>query len=126
MSDPVAYRTVLKCVKSLEVALKYCDRDTVDFLYQEGLITVALHDEVLSPRSPWTALQKAEELVAGIKGNVKLSAQSFQTLLKHLRQSGKHYEEIVKILDDEYSRQQLTGTLCRCTVQSFEHSYIIQ
>ena len=108
------YRTVVNCAKPLGIALRSLDQDIVHFLQQEGFITEEVHDEVLKPRSVWTDHQKAGELVTGIRNRVELSAQNYHTLLNHLRQSGKHYRSIVKILDKEYSRQ---GQTCEWLVK---------
>ena len=79
------------------------------FLHREGFITNEVHDEVLKARSMWTDHQKAGELVTGIRNKVEVSAQNYHTFLNHLRQSGKQYESVVNILDEEYSRLRLAG-----------------
>ena len=105
MAESPEYRTVVSCIKQLETALFRSDRDVVHFLNQEGFITQEVHDDVLNPRSMLTDHQKAGELVSWIRMKVELSAQNYHALVKHLGQSGKHYESIVDILDNEYSRQ---------------------
>ena len=105
MTDP-EYRTVVSCTKELETALLRSDRDIIHFLNQEGFITQEVHDDILNPRSMLTDHQKTGELVTRIRNKVELRAQNYHILVKHLGQRGKYYESIVKILDEEYSRQQ--------------------
>ena len=59
----------------------------------------------------WTEHQKAGALVTGIRNKVQLNPQGYHTLLKYLRarKRKKYYESIVKILDEEYSRQKQEG-----------------
>ena len=106
MAQSREYKTVVSCSKPLETSLRAIDRGIVHFLHQEGFITQEVHDDVLNPRSILTSHQKAGVLVTAIRDKVELSAKSFHAFLDHLRQSGKHYEAIVSILDKEYSMQE--------------------
>ena len=102
------YRTIVQCTTQLEVALRSCDGVIVHFLNQEGFITEEVHDEVLNPRL-LNDYQKATKLVTGVRNKVFLRAQSYHTFLNYLCRRGNHYGSIVKILDEEYNRQLLTG-----------------
>ena len=93
-----------RCIKPLEIALRAFDAEVVHFLHQEGFITQEVHDDVLSPRSMLNGHQKSRELVTGIRNKVELSAQSYHTLVHHLRQSGKQHANLVGILDREYNQ----------------------
>ena len=95
-------------MEQLETALR-SDRQIVHFLYREGFIHQNLRDDVMNPRSMLDEHEKAGVLVTRIMDRVKLSAHNYHTLLEHLRQRGKSYESIVKILNREYNRQQQTG-----------------
>lgn len=106
MSESCEYRTVATCIKQLEVAFRSIDRDLVHFLHQEGFITQAVHDEVLNPTSMWTIYHKTGQLVTGIRNKVELRVESYRTLLKYLRERGKHYEGIVNILDEAYKQEE--------------------
>ena len=101
----------MSCITSMETALRQEDSDIVHFLYQEGFVTQQVHDEVLDPKSMLNRHQKAGILVTAIKNHVELDAEKYHILVNHLRQSGKRHESIVKILDEEYSRQGQAGNL---------------
>ena len=109
MSESSEFRTVTNCTEELEVAFLKCDRNIIHFLYKEGFITQEMHQDILDTKSSKTDSEKSGELIAGIRNRVKLSVQSYHTLLQHLRQKGKYYESIVNILDEEYSRQHRIG-----------------
>lgn len=105
MSESREYKTIVNCTKKLETAFRSLDRDIVHYLFCEGFITQEERDEVLEVRSMLSSYQKAERLVTSIRRNVELNPQNFQTILNHLRRSGKYYESIVNILDEEYQGQ---------------------
>ena len=106
MAESQEYRTIVSCARQLKIFLGAVDRDIVLFLHQEGFITEEVYHEVLNPKSMLNNHQKAENLWTGIRNSVELSAQSFHTLMNHLRQGGKQYEHIVRILAEDYSRQE--------------------
>ena len=101
----------MSCTESLEIAIRSTDSNIVHFLHREGFITLEEHDDILNPKSMLNEHQKARALVTGIRNKVQLSPQGYHTLLKylHVRKRKKYYESIVKILDEEYSRQEQTG-----------------
>ena len=100
------YRTIVSCTQLLETAFKPPDRNIVHFLHREGFVTQEVHDDVLNPRSILNDHQKAGELVAGIRSQVKLSAKKYHKLINFLRDTGKQCESIVEILDKEYKQQE--------------------
>ena len=111
MSDTIELRTLQKCMPQLEMALKRPERSLVFFLEIEGFIGQECCDEVLSPKSLWSAEEKAGELVKRIRDRVSEDSTSYQQLLEHLRRKGALYGPIVKKLDEEYSEQERKGAL---------------
>ena len=95
------------CSGPLETALKG-DRDVVYYLNKEGFISDDMCDQVLNPRSLWTADEKAGQLVTKIRDRVKLSAQEYHKLVGHLSQNMRQYGSIVDTLNTEYCK--LGGT----------------
>ena len=110
------FLTVVHCSCSLETALKD-DRDIVYYLQREGFITADMCDQVLNPRSLWTAAEKAGQLVAKIRDRVK--HREYHKLVSHFSQNWRQYGNIVDILNTDYSRLGGTGKhqlLVRCSI----------
>lgn len=107
MNDTAELMSVKNCIQKLETALKGVDRDLVHFLNQEGFLTGDVHDEILKPVSMLTEVQKAGELVSFIKNRVGQDAKSYHTLVAWLKEH-RHYQPIVKVLEDEYRKHQQT------------------
>ena len=123
MSDTIELKTVQKCMPLLELALKTPERPLVFFLETEGFIGQECCDEVLSPRSTWSVVEKAGELVKRIRDRISEDSTSYQKLLKYLRSKEALYAPIVKRLDEEYSEQERKGTYSLC--MSCTYAYCI-
>ena len=95
--------TLINCTGHLETAMQ-SDRELAHFLNREGFITDEVYTEVSRATSMQTPLEKAGTLVACIKDKVKLNPKRYHTLVCHLRQNKRKYEDIVSILDEEYKR----------------------
>ena len=113
MEDSIEFKTMKRCTKWMETALKGLDRNMVDFLYQNGFITEDDYEEVLNPVTIMRPIDKACNLVKGIKNRVKQDKRSYFVLVGGLIQGGALYQPIVNILSEEYQRQQQTGE-CMC------------
>ena len=105
MAESAEYRTIVSCTKQLETTFRSIDRDLVHSLHCEGFITQEVRDDVLNPRSMLNDHQKAGQVVTGIRNKVEQSANSYYMLLNNFCRSGKQYEGIMSILDEEYKRQ---------------------
>ena len=103
MAETTEFLTLINCTGKLEIALQ-SDRELAQFLNSEGFITDEVYTDVSSATSMQTPLQKAGTLVACIKNKVKLNPKRYHTLVRHLRQNKRKYEDIVSILDEEYKR----------------------
>ena len=88
-----------KCTVALEAALKGKERNMMDFLYHNGLIT-----DDSSVKTSLGVADKVHELVDEIKNRVKQDKGGYFVLLGCLTQGGPQYLPLVNILTEEYNR----------------------
>jgi hypothetical protein len=103
MSDSPEFRTLKECTSQLETALKRIDGDLVHFLNRKAFIDDDVEDRALDPVTLLTEAQKARDLVKGIKQLVKMDPPSYHVLLGRLKEGGKYYEPIVRILEKQFA-----------------------
>ena len=103
MAETSEYITVVNRTGELETALG-SDREISQYLNQQGFISDEDYANVTSATSKLTPVQKAGILVTGIKKKIKLNRQNYHRLVDHLRKNPRKYDDIVIILDEEYSR----------------------
>jgi hypothetical protein len=99
------FTTLRTCTSHLRTVLKVLDKDLVHFLYQKDFITQDVYVYILNPLTLLTDYQKAEELSRWIINRVKQDPPSYHVLLGMLKQSGKVYEPIVRILEADFAKQ---------------------
>ena len=104
MEDSTEFKTVKRCTRPLETALKGLDSNMVDFLYQNGFIPDDNYDQIRSAKTLLSPADKAYELVKGIKNRVKQDKGSYIVLVGGLTQGGVLYQPIVNTLTEEYQR----------------------
>ena len=114
MEDSIEFKTVRRCTVALETALKGLDRNLVDFLYQNGFITEDVCDQVLNRVTLLSNADKAQELIKGIKNQVKQDKRNYFVLVGGLTQGGVLYKPILKVLDEEYQRQLVKQQTSEC------------
>ena len=102
MAQSKEYTTLVNQRGKLRLALM-SDRNAVDFFWKERFIAPNVFDNLTYSKSSFTEQEKASMFVDEISGKVELEAQNYYKLLDYLQQGGKRYQDIVKILDHEYS-----------------------
>ena len=95
----------------LDLPLPYIhsDKDIPHHLHAKGFITKDIYDDVINPRCMLSASDRACELVSGIRRTVERSPTQYNKLVSFLREKGDRYNDIVKILDEEYSTSELSS-----------------
>ena len=111
MSSP-EYNTLLQCADKLELAL-YSDRGAAYHFNKKGYISDEVCDNVLDPKSTLSKIEKAGELVSGIKRKTKLDPKYYHELMKYFRDDKEKYADIIKILDESY--QELSAPVSTTT-----------
>ena len=104
-SASVELKTLRACTGQLETALKREERDLVHFLNVSGFISEDVYDIVLNPLSMLSEVQKAGELVKGIKWRVEQDRASYHELVAKLKDFGKVYKPVLRALEAEHTRQ---------------------
>ncbi len=66
------------------------------------IITLKVYEDVINPRSKLTAIEKAGELVSGIRRRVGLNSDNFEKIMSYFRQYSDKYADIIEILDRTY------------------------
>ena len=116
MTSSTEYLTIVTCASQLATAL-HSDRDIPHHLHAKGFITKDIYDDVINPRCMLSASDKACELVSGIRRAVERSPTNYNKLVSFLRENGDRYNDIVKILEEEYLKSVLSS-LTSCDSQT--------
>ena len=112
MTSSEEYLTMVTCASQLATAL-HSDRNIPHHLHAKGFITKDIYDDVINPRCMLSESGKACELVSGIRRTVERSPTQYHKLVSYLRENGDRYNDIVKILDEEYSKS-VSSSMTSC------------
>ncbi len=112
------HTTILKCASQLETSLR-SDRD---ILVMERFISERVYDNVLDPRSMFSASDKAGLLVTGIRKKVKTNSQYFSKLMRYFYENKDKYVDIIQTLEDSYSAS--PALISATTLSHEEHSKV--
>ena len=107
MTESKEYSTIVKCSRKLEIALKN-DREIVQFLHEQGLITTDDYDVVSSPISRFPPAEKSSVLVAAIRDRIELHPRNYHVVVNYMCQNSTRYRDIIEILDKEYQGETVT------------------
>ena len=116
MSSTKEYLTIVACATKLATAL-HSDKDIPHHLHAKGFITKDIYDDVINPRCMLSASDRACELVSGIRRTVERSPTQYHKLVTYLRENGDRYNDIVKMLEEEYLTSELSS-MASCDSQA--------